>query len=567
MTDGRTTSLPRPVVGGRYLLQSELGRGGMACVYRADDTTLGVERAIKILAEEGRGKAGRRRRLVNEARAMARLRHPSVVMVHEAGLCEEGPYVVMDLLAGGTLADRLRERGPLPATEAIDLLLPVLDALHAGHQQGIVHRDVKPSNVLLDASDRPALADYGIALLADDDERYTRTGAAVGSVAFMAPEQRLDARSVTAAADVYAAGTTLYRLVTGGTPVDLFTADVSSPRWMDVPEDLRPVLRRATQLQPEDRYPTAAAFADALAHARDRMLGLRSDPLPDDRTIDEPPDLTTMAGARGAEPALRGPLEPAPRGLDTGWVVAALLVGAVVVVGGVTVPWAVEPAPGDAPAEVGVVDGEVEAAGGGDEAVADAEEVQAPAAGEAPPPSPPEGAAEDAPAAAPQEAPSSTRPAPPPEAPPDDDGVAAITPVPPARPALRPGAVDVEALLAHAPGDWYALPPRPGPSGAPWRGVWVFADGPSHHVFDVRGPPGALRARGWTVSDAGKVAEPLAFTGEVSEGTAYLRRPWRGRTIVYGLRVQGAEPGRAQVVFTQSNGDLRLLGTADRVGD
>lgn len=235
----------------------------MARVFRARDTSLEVDRAVKLIPATGDRVRALARRLAVEARAMARLDHPNILAVYDIGEGEQGHWVVMDL-AAVSLGDRLDVGGPMAPAEATLHIAQILDALESAHQRGIIHRDVKPSNILLDNNNRPLLADFGIALLQDDDRRYTRTGSTMGSVAYMAPEQRLDARTVDRRADVYAAASTLYHLVTGATPVDLFTAPDNSPRWHDVPAPLRPALSRATRLDPEERFPTAADFASAL---------------------------------------------------------------------------------------------------------------------------------------------------------------------------------------------------------------------------------------------------------------------------------------------------------------
>lgn len=265
MSDPESDAVPT-IAGGRFELTKLLGRGGMAKVWRARDTQLGVDRAIKIIQGRGRARTIRGRRLRNEARAMARLAHPHVVQVHDVVDTDEGPAIVMDLVPGGTLDDRVRARGALPPASCVVWIIQILDALHAAHALGIVHRDVKPSNILVSADGQALLLDFGIALLSDED-RHTRTGISMGSVAYMAPEQRLDAARVGPAADIYSAGSTLYHLVTGQPSVDLFTADASSERWKAVPEALREPLQRATSLDAANRYPTARGFAHALHEA------------------------------------------------------------------------------------------------------------------------------------------------------------------------------------------------------------------------------------------------------------------------------------------------------------
>jgi serine/threonine-protein kinase len=268
---------------GRYEL---LGTGGMARVFRARDHELHVDRAIKIIRSEGKTSKTRERRLKIEARAMARVRHPSILTIYDVGETENGPYVVMDLAPGGALDEKLNDTGPLPPKQALTWMIQILEGLDAAHAEGVVHRDVKPSNLLLDESGNALLADFGIAMLADDLDRHTRTGITMGSVSYMAPEQRLDARAVDATADIYAAGCTLYNLLTMATPVDLFTAPESSPRWEDVAAPVRPILYKATRLEPSARFRTAGDFAAALKLALAHLEGGAPVPAPTTLVVD-----------------------------------------------------------------------------------------------------------------------------------------------------------------------------------------------------------------------------------------------------------------------------------------
>ncbi len=267
--------LPATLRDGRYVLGERLGQGGMAVVVVAHDTALGVDRAVKLLQPHGKRRATLRRRLKAEARAMARLNHPNILAIHDVGVEDGIDYVVMDLALGGSLHDLVRD-GPLDPWVACSLMIQVLSALGAAHAQGIVHRDVKPHNVLMDLNGRAMLADFGIALLAGE-ERRTRTGVAMGSLAYMPPEQRLDAAGVGPRADLYAVGSTLYALITRRNPVDLFLAGPGSERWNGVPEPLRPILLRAVKMDPGQRWPDAGSFAHALLEAlRERGMDLPS---------------------------------------------------------------------------------------------------------------------------------------------------------------------------------------------------------------------------------------------------------------------------------------------------
>lgn len=258
---------PGALLGGRYVVGALLGRGGAAGVYRVRDTVIGVERALKVMiAPDDASREVLRRRLHDEARAMARLAHPNVLAVHDVGEGEGFSYVVMDLADGGSLAQRVDD-GVVDVPQALAWIHEVLQALGAAHAAGIVHRDVKPQNILLDRYGHAQLADFGIAMIGDDLARSTRTGMAMGSLAYMAPEQRIDARRVTPEADIYAVGATLYHLLTGQSPMDLFMAGEHSERFAAVPPGLREAIFTATRYEPSRRFPSADGMARALSAA------------------------------------------------------------------------------------------------------------------------------------------------------------------------------------------------------------------------------------------------------------------------------------------------------------
>ena len=260
-----------PLFAERYELLRELGEGGTAVVWEALDHKLGATRAIKMLSQRTRvGKA--RARLKAEAKAMAQLHHKHVLRVYDIGYADGRDFVVMDI-ARGSLHERLQEVGPLPPNEVVRTSLQVLSALEAAHTAGIVHRDVKPQNILLDRDGDALLADFGIALIDQDRFRSTRTGVAMGSLGFMAPEQRLDARSVDARADLYAMGCTMFNLLTGKTPIDLFTAGEDHERFSAIPAALRATIVQATRHNPDERFANAWDMSADLL----RRLGLDID--------------------------------------------------------------------------------------------------------------------------------------------------------------------------------------------------------------------------------------------------------------------------------------------------
>jgi serine/threonine-protein kinase len=261
-------NMPESLCAGRYLFEGRLGEGGMAAVFLATDTTLQVKRAVKVLTI-AHGKSSLRRRLNAEARAMARLKHPNILGVHDVGTDGELDFVVMDL-AFGSLQDVIESTGPMALGDAVQYTIQVLSALACAHAEGIVHRDVKPHNVLLDMNGRALLADFGIALLVEDDRR-TKTGVAMGSLAYMPPEQRLDAARVGPAADIYSAGAMLYNLLTNDNPVDLFLAEDDSDRFAGLPPDVVKVIRTATQVTITERYASAGEMAGELVSLLEAM--------------------------------------------------------------------------------------------------------------------------------------------------------------------------------------------------------------------------------------------------------------------------------------------------------
>lgn len=266
------------VLAGRYALGERLGEGATAEVYAAVDQALEIQRAIKLLAGGGGTRQRLRDRLKAEAKGMARLDHPNILPIYDVGAEGVLDYVVMKLADGGSLQERLSSPEGLSPEEACGFVVQLLSALDAAHSAGIVHRDVKPQNILLDGSGHVLLSDFGIALW--QQNRSTQTGMAMGSLPYMAPEQRLDASRVGPAADLYAAGATLYHLLTSANPVDLFASPDFSPRWEEVPLPLRPFIRRATSYEVADRFPDAAVMAQALLAAMPDVVSVLHEPAP-----------------------------------------------------------------------------------------------------------------------------------------------------------------------------------------------------------------------------------------------------------------------------------------------
>jgi WD40 repeat protein len=256
-----------------YEILGELGRGGMGVVYRARQTALNREVALKmVLAGEHAG-AAERARFRAEAEAVARLSHPNVVQIHEVGEHDGLPFFSLEYCPGGSLAGRL-DGTPWPARRAAELVETLARGVHAAHQAGVVHRDLKPANVLLTADGIPKVTDFGLAKRLDVDTGQTQSGAIVGTPSYMAPEQAAGRpKDVGPAADVYALGAILYELLTGrppfraATPLDTVLQVVGDdpvpPRRLQpmVPRDLETVCLKCLDKQPRRRYASAAALA------------------------------------------------------------------------------------------------------------------------------------------------------------------------------------------------------------------------------------------------------------------------------------------------------------------
>jgi eukaryotic-like serine/threonine-protein kinase len=261
-----------PLGNGRYELREVLGAGGMATVYRAYDQRLQCERAIKVLAPALSERTSIRNRFIAEARTMARLQHPNIVHVDEV-VYDEGPvYMVMEMVRRGSLMDILKHHGPMPPKLASAVLQPVLAALAVAHQAGIIHRDIKPHNILMTETGIPKLTDFGIAQIrGTSSTASTRTNTMMGTLAYMAPEQRSSARRVDARSDVYSVGATVYTLVTLGEPHDIFAAEIHAELLANVHPELATLIRGATRYKPEERYQSAREMLGALKALHPRL--------------------------------------------------------------------------------------------------------------------------------------------------------------------------------------------------------------------------------------------------------------------------------------------------------
>ncbi|MHB1223705.1 MAG: serine/threonine-protein kinase, partial [Gemmatimonadaceae bacterium] len=265
-------------LGNHYQVQGEIGRGGMSVVYRARDVRLNRMVAVKVLPPELAYDPAIRTRFTREAQTSARLAHAHIVPIFDVGDRQGIAYFVMALVTGGNLASLLANEPRQPVDEVRRLLREIADGLAFAHLRGVIHRDIKPDNILLDReSGRAMVTDFGIAQAIETGSRLTATGIAVGTPNYMSPEQAMGDREVDGRSDIYSLGVVAYQMLTGRLP---FTAGSSMALLMkhvseqprpiaelrpDAPKALRDVVERALAKPPEDRWPTAASLRDALA--------------------------------------------------------------------------------------------------------------------------------------------------------------------------------------------------------------------------------------------------------------------------------------------------------------
>ncbi len=324
----------------RYRVVRHLASGGMASVWEAHDQLLERDVAVKLLAPHLGEDERARRRFQREARAAAGLSsHPNVVTIYDVGEHRHRVFMVMEIMRGGTVSERLKAGGVAPAT-AVRWLREAAGALDTAHAAGVVHRDIKPGNLLLDGHDRLAVADFGIARVAWEDQ-LTQTGQVLGTAAYLSPEQAMG-EAATAASDRYALAVVAYELLTGARPFDAehFAAQARAHIEDPVPPAssraaggsgaVDAVLERGLAKEPGDRWGSAAEFVDALA----RTLDGGAEPTKATRRLRRADKRAGAAagadGARGADPGRSGaagrdragavdPGRSGARGPDTAW--------------------------------------------------------------------------------------------------------------------------------------------------------------------------------------------------------------------------------------------------------
>src|SRR5512135_387495 len=273
---------------GQYHIVEVIGHGGMASVYKARQPALDRFVAIKVLLPHQASTPEFRERFIREAKAIAQLNHPNILPVIDYGQADDLIYIVMKYVAGGTLAERLKR--PIDLASTTNLITQIAAALDHAHQRGIIHRDVKPSNVLLDENEWVQLADFGLAKLLEGDQALTSSGLSMGTPAYLSPEQG-QGETIDRHADIYSLGVMLYEMVTGRLP---FTAETPMgviikhiyepplpPRTLNpaIPEALEAVILKGLTKPIEQRYHSAGELARALQLAASEVPAVTVSPV------------------------------------------------------------------------------------------------------------------------------------------------------------------------------------------------------------------------------------------------------------------------------------------------
>ncbi|MGA8260030.1 MAG: protein kinase, partial [Arenicellales bacterium] len=265
---------------GQYTVMERLGRGGMADVYKAFHPQLEVYRAIKVIRREFVTAPDFRVRFQKEAQAVATLRHPNIVQIHDFGEQDEAYYMVMEFIQGRDLKRIIQEEGRIrPISRAVDIVDQVAGALHYAHSQGLIHRDIKPENIMITDDGLPILTDFGIAKLLTSSTQLTQTGLGIGTPAYMSPEQAKALPEIGPQTDIYSLSVVLYEMLTGrvpysaDTPMAVMLKAISDPMPMprsfssDISESLQQVLVKGLAKEANDRYATARQLQEALHRA------------------------------------------------------------------------------------------------------------------------------------------------------------------------------------------------------------------------------------------------------------------------------------------------------------
>ncbi|HEX2602555.1 MAG TPA: protein kinase [Gemmatimonadaceae bacterium] len=281
------------ILSANYELEDEVGRGGMGIVYCARDRRLKREIAIKVLPPELSFRADIRQRFLREAETAAQLNHPNIVPIYTVEENDNLVYFVMAYIKGDNLGVRLQHHGPMPPVEVRRILREVAEALAYAHNRNVIHRDIKPDNIIIDEeTGRAMVTDFGIARALTDtgDSRLTATGMAIGTPAYMSPEQSAGDKAIDGRSDLYSLGVVGYQMLCGQTPFvasntpSMLVKHLSErpipvdERWPDLPPDLSRAVMMCLEKDPADRFPNAAAFAQALSGGAMPTLATRAQP-------------------------------------------------------------------------------------------------------------------------------------------------------------------------------------------------------------------------------------------------------------------------------------------------
>jgi len=350
---------------GRYQIKAELGRGGMATVYEAYDPRFEREVAVKVLPREMLHDPQFRVRFEREAKTIALLEHPAIVPVYDYGEEDGQPYFVMRYMTGGSLSDRIR-KGALTLQEAARIMNRLAPALDEAHAKGVIHRDMKPGNVLFDRAGEPYLSDFGIAKLAESQTNVTGSGI-IGTPSYMSPEQA-QGEAIDGRSDIYALGTILFEMLTGqlpykgDTPMSVVVKHITEPvpHILDVKPDLppaiEPVIEKTMAKRREERYATAREFAtavSAIARVETTDIGLKKPSLDVTARVEKKPARpvvtkeipgATVVAAKpepqtkvvpAAVPPVPAPQSTPPRKKMAAWIIPVAIAGVLCVAAGV----------------------------------------------------------------------------------------------------------------------------------------------------------------------------------------------------------------------------------------
>ena len=328
MSDPAQHSLPtllKEALGDAYTIEGEIGRGGMGVVYRARDERLQRRVAVKVLPPELAFSREIRERFTREAQTAAKLAHPHIVPIHDVGEGKGIVYFVMGLIEGESLAARIRRRGRVPAEETRRIMKETADALSAAHGQGVIHRDIKPDNILLEGTrGRVMVTDFGIAkaMSGTSNATLTSAGMAIGTPSYMSPEQAAGERDIDGRSDLYSLGVVAFQMLSGELPFNAPTvagilmkhitepAPLLHEKYPDIPEDLSLAVARCLEKDPTNRWPSADGLRRSLesrsvAGYRPTGLGWKAETHPQ-----------TPAGRGSTRPTRPLGDRPAPRPLD-----------------------------------------------------------------------------------------------------------------------------------------------------------------------------------------------------------------------------------------------------------